>query len=96
MLDSAINNTMPINQTHKFDNIKSDNLKNDDLKKVCDDFETFFTQQLLDVSLKSTSVAGEGTGSDIIKGMYTENISKNTGGNFGISNMLYQFLSKKS
>lgn len=50
----------------------------------------------MDISLKSTNVAGEGTGSDIIKGMYTETVSKNTKGTMGISDMLYQFLSQNN
>lgn len=50
----------------------------------------------MDISLKNTSVAGEGTGSDIIKGMYTEAVSKNTQGTLGISQLLYQFLSENN
>lgn len=75
------------------------NLKNADdkaLRKVADDFESFFSQQLLDISLKSTKMAGGGTGSDIVKGMYTEALSKTTGGTFGISDILYKFLSENN
>lgn len=70
--------------------------KSDDetLKAVCDDFESYFMQQMLDISLKSTSFAGQGVGSEIIKGLYTENISKASGGTLGISDMLYRFLSE--
>jgi len=70
--------------------------KQDDkqLKKVCNDFEAFFMQQLLDISLKNTKVAGEGVGNEIIKGLYTENLSKASAGTLGISSMLYQFLSE--
>lgn len=64
------------------------------LKSVCNDFESFFIQQMLEVSMKSSSIAGEGTGSEIIKGLYTEGISKSASGTFGISDMLYEFLSK--
>ncbi|PHO13344.1 hypothetical protein CRU96_01275 [Malaciobacter halophilus] len=81
---------------NKFENIDAKTLDDDNLKKVCDDFESFFAQQLMDISLKSTNVAGEGTGSDIIKGMYTETVSKNTKGTMGISDMLYQFLSQNN
>ncbi|PPK62479.1 rod binding protein [Malaciobacter marinus] len=81
---------------NKFENIDAKNLDDENLKKVCDDFESFFAQQLMDISLKSTNVAGEGTGSDIIKGMYTETVSKNTKGTMGISDMLYQFLSQNN
>ena len=74
---------------------KLQNTKNDaELKKVCNDFEAFFMQQILDVSLKNTNIAGEGTGSEIIKGMYTETIAKQSSGTFGISDMLFRFLSE--
>lgn len=72
------------------------NSKNEkDLKKVCNDFESFFMQQILDISLKNTKVAGEGTGSEIIKGMYTESLSRQSSGTLGISDMLFKFLSEK-
>ena len=69
--------------------------KKDELKDVCDNFEAFFSQQLLDISLKNTKVAGGDTGSEIIKGMYTENISRVSTGSMGISDLLYRFLSEK-
>lgn len=53
-------------------------------------------QQLLDISLKSSKLAGEGSGSDIIKGMYTEAISKQSVGTVGISDMLYNFLTERN
>ncbi len=78
----------------KFKNINNSNLDNQNLKKVCNDFESFFMGQLLDVSLRSSKVAGEGVGSDIIKGMYTDNIAQQSSGSMGISDMLYKFLSE--
>ncbi len=66
------------------------------LRKVSDDFEAFFTQHFLDISLKETNIAGEGAGSDIIKGMYTQALSQSTNGTFGISDMLYKFLSENN
>ncbi|QOG12012.1 rod-binding protein [Arcobacter sp. FWKO B] len=66
------------------------------LKQACDEFESFFTQQLLDISLQSSTLGGEGAGSDIIKGMYTEAMSKSTGGNLGISDMLFRFLAENN
>lgn len=83
----------------KFDNIKDENLKNKDseqLKKVCNDFESFFLNQIMDVSLRSTKIAGEGAGSDIIKGMYTQSVADNSTGSLGISNMLYEFLTQNN
>jgi len=84
--------------------LKDPSLKNVDasakedkaLKKVSDDFESFFVQQLMNVSLKGTNVAGEGVGADIFKGMYTDVMSRQASGTFGISEMLYEFLSKQN
>ena len=79
---------------NKLQNVTTQNVKNQDLEKVCNDFEAFFMNQLLEVSLKSTKVAGEGVGSDIVKGMYTDSISQKSSGSLGISDMLYKFLSE--
>ena len=83
-------------QSKDFNNINNKTAEDKTLRKVADDFETFFSQQLLDISLKSTKMAGGGTGSDIVKGMYTEAISKTTGGTLGISDILYKFLSENN
>ncbi|MDN5126053.1 rod-binding protein [Aliarcobacter butzleri] len=84
-------------QTNKFDNINSESLKEDkELRQVSNDFEAFFLNQILNVSLKDTAVAGEGTGSDIIKGMYLQSLADNSTGTFGISDMLYDFLSQNN
>ena len=66
------------------------------LKEACDNFESFFIQKMLDISLKETKIAGEGAGAEIIKGMYTEALAKQSQGNLGLSNMLYEFLSKNN
>jgi peptidoglycan hydrolase FlgJ len=84
-------------QTKKYENIKTEDLKDSEqLKKVCDDFESFFLNQIMDVSLRSTKIAGEGPGSDIIKGMYTQAVADNASGTLGISSMLYEFLEKNN
>jgi Rod binding domain-containing protein len=83
-------------QSKDFNNLNPKNTEDKVLRKVSDDFETFFSQQLLDISLKSTKMAGGGTGSDIVKGMYTEALAKTTGGTFGISDILYKFLSESN
>jgi len=83
-------------QNKDFKNIKTENLENQELRDVANSFESFFLNQIMDVSLKSTKVAGEGAGSDIIKGMYLQNIADNSAGTFGISDMLYDFLSKNN
>lgn len=83
------------NEANKYKNIDSSKLEDVALRKVSDDFEAFFMKQLLDVSLKNSTIAGESSGSDIIKSMYTDAISKQASGTFGISDMLYNFLSEK-
>ena len=83
-------------QSNDLKNLNTNKMEDKALRKVANEFETFFSQQLLDISLKSTSFAGEGTGSDIIKGMYTEALSKSTGGTLGISDILYRYLSENN
>jgi len=79
---------------NKFKNITKENITDKNLKNVCNDFESFFMTQLLDVSLKDTKVAGQGVGADIIKGLYTQSIAQQSSGSLGISDMLYKFLSE--
>ena len=50
----------------------------------------------MDVSLRTTNIAGEGAGSDIIKGMYTQSIADSSTGSLGISTMLYEFLTQNN
>jgi peptidoglycan hydrolase FlgJ len=84
-------------QTKKFDNLKTEEIKdNEQLKKVCNDFESFFLNQIMDVSLRSNKIAGEGPGSDIIKSMYTQSVADNATGSLGISTMLYEFLTQNN
>lgn len=86
-------------QTNKFENLNSNNLENvedKELRDVSNSFEAFFLNQILETSLKTTSIAGEEAGSDIIKGMYLQSIADSSSGNFGISDMLYNFLSQNN
>ena len=92
--DTSVINQSNNNLQKDLNNI-SKTSKQNQLKHVCDDFESFFMQQMLDISMKSSKVAGEGTGSDIIKGMYTDSLSQSSSGSLGISDMLYKFLSEK-
>lgn len=91
-----LNNARLGNSLKSYENLNSKNIEDKKLKEVCDSFESFYLQQLLDVSLKGTDVAGKGVGSDIVKGMYTEAVSQNSAGAFGISEMLYKFLSENN
>ncbi len=88
-------NTIKTNPMDQYKNMDSSKLQDESLRKVTDDFEAFFMQQLLDISLKSTPIAGEGSGSDIIKGLYTEAVSRQSTGTVGLSDMLYNFLSER-
>jgi len=78
------------------ENVTSSNVKTDEaLRAVANDFEAFFMNQILETSLKSSTLAGESSGSEIIKGMYTDALSQQSSGSLGISDMLYKFLSEK-
>lgn len=97
-MDINSNNLVDVStlQNKDFKNLKTENLEDKELRDVANSFESFFLNQIMDVSLKSTKVAGDGPGSDIIKSMYLQNIADNSAGNFGISDMLYEFLSKNN
>lgn len=77
-------------------NVNTNNMEDGKLRKVANDFEAYFMQQILDTSLKTSKIAGEGSGSNIIKGMYTQTMSRETAGSLGISDMLYKFLSENN
>jgi hypothetical protein len=101
-MENSINLTYNITNTVLMDNkfkafSKQDisNMKQDKLKLACDDFEAFFMQQFLDISLKNSKLAGEAVGNEIIKGMYVESLSKVGAGNVGISDILYNYLTNK-
>jgi len=83
--DANINNVLK--STH---NVK--NASNNKLREASDSFESFFVQQMLEISTKNLHLAGEGTGSEIIKGMYIETISRTSSGGVGISDMIYNYL----
>lgn len=93
-----ISNNVDINSLNqkKYENINTKNLNDDKLKSVCDDFEAYFLKQMMDVSLKNSTIAGEEAGSDIIKGMYTDTVSTHAAGGMGISDILYDFLSRNN
>ena len=96
-----INSTNLINKdifnTKKFEDIKADGIKDEEkLREMSKDFESFFINQIMDVSLRNTNVAGEEVGSDIVKSMYIQALSDKSAGTFGISDMLFEFLSKNN
>lgn len=88
-------NSIKKSPADNYRNLDTSKLEDESLRKVSDDFEAFFMKQLLDISLKDSTIAGEGSGSDIIKGMYTDSISRQSAGTLGISDMLYNFLSER-
>jgi len=89
-------NSIKSNPAKSYENVDPSNMEDEAIRKVADDFEAFFLQQLMDISLKDVNIAGEGSGSDIIKGMYTEAISKQSSGTVGISDLLYNFLAEQN
>jgi Rod binding domain-containing protein len=83
--------------TKKFNNLNVDEIKDEEkLREISNDFESFFINQIMDVSLRSSNIAGEEVGSDIVKSMYIQAIADKSSGTFGISDMLFDFLSKNN
>ena len=66
------------------------------LKKVCNEFESEILNFYLKESLKSkNTLFPKSPGEDIYKSMYQETLSKNLSGNFGYSELLYNFLKNR-
>ena len=74
-------------------NISSHQEKLQKLKKVCKDFESeilnFYVKQALD---SKNPLYPKSPGEGIYKSMYQEELSKELSGNFGYSELLYNFL----
>jgi Rod binding domain-containing protein len=96
-----LDNISSIKSKNSLNHLKalSNNLNEADEKqfrKLSKDFESIFLKQLLDVSMKESTFAGEGAGKEIIKGMYTDQLSQTGSGNFGFSGMIYDYLVQQS
>ena len=83
-----------VGRYHKIDISNSKNLKK--LKQNCDAFESeilnFYLKDALD---NKNTIFPETPGEKIYKAMYTENLSKNVSGNFGYSELLFNYLKEK-
>lgn len=65
------------------------------LKKQTDQFEAIILKQLMDVSMKDeNTLFGKDPGDKIYNSMYREEISKVGAGSFGLSQILYDYLSE--
>ena len=66
------------------------------LKKVCDEFESeilkFYLKEAMD---SKNTLFPKSPGEDIYKSMYQETLSQNLSGNFGYSELLYNFLKNR-
>jgi len=66
------------------------------LKQLCNDFESEILNFYLKEALNSkNSLFPKSPGEDIYKSMYQETLSKNLSGNFGYSELLYNFLKQR-
>lgn len=97
-MEIGASNLVDINTLNqkKYENIDAQKVNDEKLKQVCNDFESFFINQIMNVSLKDTKIAGEAAGSDIVKSMYIQAVSDNSAGSMGISTMLYEYLSQNN
>ena len=66
------------------------------LKEVCKDFESEILNFYLKEALNNkNSLFPKSPGEDIYKSMYQETLSKELSGNFGYSELLYNYLKNK-
>ena len=84
---------MKIDMQHQ---LSSNQIKLQKLKQVCDNFESeilnFYVKQALD---SKNPLYPKSAGEGIYKSMYQEELSKELSGNFGYSELLYNFLKQK-
>lgn len=74
----------------------SQSTKLEKLKKVSKEFESEILKFYLKEALKSDSkLFPKSAGEDIYKSMYQEELSKDLSGNFGYSELLYNYLKNK-
>ncbi len=72
------------------------NIKLQKLKNVCDEFESEILNFYLKEALNSQNkLFPKSPGEEIYKSMYQETLSKNLSGNFGYSELLFNFLKNK-
>ena len=87
-------------QQQKINNLtKKDVSKLEDrkLREQTDQFESLLIKTLLDVSMEdSNKLFGKDAGDKIYQSMFREEISKISAGNFGISEILFNFLKNKN
>jgi len=83
-------------KTAFINNLHSQNPKLQKLKQLCNDFESEILNFYLKEALNSkNSLFPKSPGENIYKSMYQEALSKNLSGNFGYSELLYNFLKQK-
>jgi len=83
---------MKTNALNQFHN----NPKLQKLKKVCDEFESEILKFYLKEALNSkNSLFPKSPGENIYKSMYQDTLSNNLSGNFGYSELLYNYLKQK-
>lgn len=71
------------------------NLDKEALKTQTDQFEAIILKQLMDVSMKDeNTLFGKDPGDKIYNSMYREELSKIGAGNFGLSQILFDYLSE--
>jgi len=87
-----IDNTIAITNFNNHD-LKINTLDEKRLKESTDAFEAFLVKKVLDISLKNeNSIFGKDAGDNIYNSMYNDTMSKALSGNFGFSELLFNFL----
>jgi Rod binding domain-containing protein len=94
----GLDNTLALTQAQGKLETRFDSENKAKLKEQTDSFESLIIKQMLDISMKDgeNSLFGKSTGSHIYQSLYHDTLSKELTGGFGYSELLYNFLTKKS
>lgn len=94
MIDTT--NALNAYAASKADALKNLNKNDAALKKQTDAFESVIVKQMLDIALdEKYSIFPDAAGKQIYKSMYTDTLSNALAGNFGYSDMLFNFLKER-
>lgn len=93
-----VDNTLALMQAQTANN-NITSLSKDDalLKEQTDKFEAFFIKKILDISLKhENDLFPKDAGEKIYNSMYNDAVSTSMSGNFGFSELLFDYLKENS
>jgi len=93
MIDNSV---ALMNYNYSVPKVEIDNSYDAKLKEQTDKFEAFFIKKVLDISMKNeNSLFEKDAGDKIYNSMYHDALSEGMSGQFGFSELLYNFLKER-